>query len=259
MYYFPYSNIVFAENLQQLQLTSNPLSLLNLLRSQSNMSTVSILLILVSCIMITSSASSSKSKDKKRKSSGDTGDDSSEYTTSTTIAPGNTSITATSTYNEALCDCFDIDLVCGPIEIEDQICYHYRIADISTASNCSDPITSITFGYGNLAECNLTVSDIEDTILDYAPSCYTLDTNDDDSLIDGVTIVLDTETVTYSVSDSSSSGSIVSGSSSDSSEVDDISIVASLYFIFYIFYILYFIYFRNKHTMYVQLYKNCVQ
>merc|ERR1712113_1198916 len=89
----------------------------------------------------------------------------------TTLSPTSSPVTSAER-----CDCFDIDIVCDPVERDDEICYFYRINRVSDNDYCLDPIKSIGISPGNnLDECGLTTNDFDDIVLDYAPKCYGLD------------------------------------------------------------------------------------
>eukprot|EP00486_Rosalina_sp_Unknown_P002013 CAMPEP_0201566068 /NCGR_PEP_ID=MMETSP0190_2-20130828/5602_1 /ASSEMBLY_ACC=CAM_ASM_000263 /TAXON_ID=37353 /ORGANISM="Rosalina sp." /LENGTH=341 /DNA_ID=CAMNT_0047984299 /DNA_START=74 /DNA_END=1096 /DNA_ORIENTATION=+ len=77
--------------------------------------------------------------------------------------------------NDELCGCYNIDLICDPFtNNKDEICYYYKVEKISDNNYCK-PIEYLSLGTGNLTECGLTSTDIESSLLSFAPRCYDID------------------------------------------------------------------------------------
>eukprot|EP00486_Rosalina_sp_Unknown_P003522 CAMPEP_0201571890 /NCGR_PEP_ID=MMETSP0190_2-20130828/14876_1 /ASSEMBLY_ACC=CAM_ASM_000263 /TAXON_ID=37353 /ORGANISM="Rosalina sp." /LENGTH=287 /DNA_ID=CAMNT_0047997041 /DNA_START=50 /DNA_END=910 /DNA_ORIENTATION=+ len=161
------------------------------------MRAITCMLLLLSLITIESGKSGSKSRAKSSKSGSDSKSKSKSYSKSSPSTDTNTTPT-----NDELCGCFDIDLMCEPIQLNDEICYYYQINRISDNDYCLDTINSLALSSGdNLNECGLT--NINDIVLDYAPKCYGLNAQYSSTNINGLQFTFDN---TRSSTKSSSSG-----------------------------------------------------
>ncbi len=103
------------------------------------------------------------------------------------------------------CDCFDIDIVCSPIQQQDEICYYYKLNRISNESHCSGSINYLLLGTGNLDHCGLSLVDIDEYLFDYAPKQYDITTESNGVYIDGIKLILPDTECSCSITSSSDS------------------------------------------------------
>jgi len=130
----------------------------------------------------------------------DTADDDvdTDTTTTTTATPTTTeAITTTAADDVAaglvvnateLCGCYDVDLVCAPITLGDQVCYYYTLTSTGNDTFCNG-VESIFLSIDNDGECNASLTDVTASLTDAAPSC--LDIGISTSPFDAIQITLD--------------------------------------------------------------------
>ena len=79
--------------------------------------------------------------------------------------------------DDALCDCFDFDLLHEPEPEGDNVCYTYKLKRTSPSSSCLDAFDELDsvillISTTDAHKCNLGEDDMDDLVADYAPRCY---------------------------------------------------------------------------------------
>ena len=124
----------------------------------------------------------SRSRSKSHSSSSSDGGHNNNDTTET----GNKTISTTNfpVNQTELCECFNLELLADPFEMDDEICYYYRLEKIGNASYCNRVIDYIILLSGNSDdECDA-LSNNTNLLLSFSPRCYKVLTYLDGVIID---------------------------------------------------------------------------